>query len=98
MPTTIYDASQITKRKNDKIVSNSFYTNMELNTIPSKPYLGINTASLVTIAKQGKMTDIQKCENGGYRISEGCPCNAPATIPTPPYINRGQVEWATYID
>ena len=76
MPTTVYDASLVTKRKNDKIVSNSFYTNMESNTTPSKPYLGINTASLVTVAKDGKMSNIQKCDNGGYIVSEGCPCNA----------------------
>jgi hypothetical protein len=102
MPTTIYDASQVTKRKNDKIISNSFFTNMQENTIPSKPYLGINTASLVTAAKQGKMSNIQKCIDGGYMISEGCPCNAPVTestpTPVPPHINRGLVEWATYID
>ncbi len=75
MPTTVYDASKITMRKNDKIVSNSFYTNMQQNTTPSKPYLGINTASLVTVAKEGKMSNIEKCIGGGYSVSEGCPCN-----------------------
>jgi len=73
MPTTIYDSSQQTKRLNNKTIAKSFFTNMEENTVPSKPYLGIQIASIVNNAILGKKQEIRKCD-GSYNIDYGCPC------------------------
>lgn len=84
MPTTIYDSSLITKRLNNKTVAKSFFTNTAENITPSKPYLGIDTASIVNVVTQGKIQEIRKCE-GGYDIDYGCPCSQPSAVTEEPF-------------
>lgn len=86
MSTRIYDASQITKRKGEKAVANSFLTRIGSpnNQTGSAPLLGIYDSSIINTVKNGHMTKYaryQACE----QISPGCPCpqlNA-SVIPAP---------------
>ena len=76
MPTTIYDSSLLTKRRNDKTLANSFYTRISppINTTQYGPLLGIYDQSIVNVAKEGTMVQYRKCDGGSTLVNPGCPC------------------------
>jgi hypothetical protein len=83
MPTTIYDASQITKRRGEKATSGSFIRRIQNPTDPttgSAPLLGISSQSIINAVKTGQMTEYRKNDGGCVSISPGCPCNLAAII------------------
>lgn len=75
MPTTIFDSSQLTKRRGDKAIANSFLTRMGFpNNLPgSAPYLGITSNSIMNAVKSGSMTQYTRYPTC-VAISPGCPC------------------------
>lgn len=77
MPTTIYDASLITQRKQNKTISGSFLNRIQNSTNPttgSAPLLGITEQSIINSVKVGKMGEYRKNDGGCTSISTGCPC------------------------
>ncbi len=77
MPTTIYDSSLITQRKQDKTISGSFITRIQNPTNPntgSAPLLGITEQSIINYVKNGQMKFYRKNDGGCTTISNGCPC------------------------
>lgn len=80
MPTTIYDSSQITKRRAEKTISGSFITRIQNPTNPNTgyaPMLGISQQSIINAVKTGQMTEYRKNDGGCTNVSVGCPCNIP---------------------
>lgn len=76
MPTTIYDSSQITHRKQNKTIADSFINRIQNQTNPttgSAPALGITSASIINSVEEGQMQDIRK-NFGCTTINAGCPC------------------------
>jgi hypothetical protein len=85
MPTTIYDSSQLTKRRDEKAKANSFLTRQQAQTTGYAPHLGIYDNSILNDVRSGNMTEYKKCD-GGFRVSPGCPCpgiNSEATVQIP---------------
>jgi hypothetical protein len=77
MPTTIYDSSQITKRRTEKTISGSFITRIQNPTNPNTgyaPLLGISQQSIINPVKTGQMTEYRKNDGGCTNVSAGCPC------------------------
>jgi hypothetical protein len=80
MPTTIYDSSQITKRRLEKAISGSFISRIQNPTNPNTgyaPMLGISQQSIINAVKTGQMTEYRKNDSGCTNVSVGCPCNVP---------------------
>lgn len=78
MPTTIYDSSLITQRKQNKVISGSFINRIQNSTNPttgSAPLLGITEQSIINSVKVGQMSEYRKNDGGCTNISTGCPCN-----------------------
>jgi hypothetical protein len=74
MPSTIYDSSLLTKRRQNKTVSESFITRTQNNTVGSAPLLGISGQSIINNVRTGQMSEYKKVEGGCTIISKGCPC------------------------
>lgn len=77
MPTTIYDSSQITKRRTEKTISGSFISRIQNSTNPTTgyaPLLGISQQSIINAVKTGQMSEYRKNDEGCTNISTGCPC------------------------
>jgi hypothetical protein len=77
MPTTIYDSSQITKRRAQKAISGSFINRIQNPINPTTgyaPILGISEQSIINEVKTGQMTEYRKNDGGCTSISVGCPC------------------------
>lgn len=104
------DASQITKRLQNKTISASFINRLNLNNPPYGMPLGIYDNSILLNVKQGLMSDIRKC-NGSYNIDIGCPCGNVSSnnvssnndlnqnlgqTEIPVMNNRGISQWSTY--
>jgi hypothetical protein len=104
MPTTIYDSSQITQRRRDKAISNSFITRIQNPTNPNTgyaPYLGISQQSIINTVKMGQMPFFRKNDGGCTTMSVGCPCGILSSTdtsdinpPIPPISLNG---WVTRI-
>jgi hypothetical protein len=78
MPTTIYDSSQITKRRGEKVTSGSFINRTQNPTNPTLgygPMLGISSQSIINAVNTGQMTEFRKSDGGCTNVSIGCPCN-----------------------
>jgi hypothetical protein len=78
MPTTIYDASQITKRRMNKVQSADFTNRIQNSSNPSSGYatrLGIYDQSIINTVKVGTMKEFRKQDGGCLAVSNGCPCN-----------------------
>jgi hypothetical protein len=78
MPTTIYDSSLITKRKQNTTIANSFISRIQNgnnSTTGSAPILGITGQSIINSVKTGQMVDYRKNEGGCTIINRGCPCS-----------------------
>jgi hypothetical protein len=78
MPTTIYDSSLITKRKQNTTIANSFISRIQNgnnSTTGSAPILGITEQSIINSVKNGQMIDFRKNEGGCTVINRGCPCS-----------------------
>jgi hypothetical protein len=77
MPTTIYDSSQITKRRAQKTIAESFINRIQNPINPTTgyaPLLGISYQSIINDVKMGQMTEYRKNDGGCTTISLGCPC------------------------
>ena len=74
MPTTIYDSSLITQRRQVKVESGSFLNRIASNNTSYAPALGIWDQSIVNSVKNGQMKYYRKVE-GSTNINTGCPCN-----------------------
>jgi hypothetical protein len=75
----IYDASQLTKRRQERAIAGSFLSPRAPN-LPnvmngSRPLLGISESSIMNSVKTGSMTEITRYD-ACYGISPGCPCPA----------------------
>ena len=82
MPTTIYDSSLLTKRKQDKTIANSFISRIQNPVNPntgSAPLLGITQQSLINTVKLGQMKEYRKNDEGCTTVDRGCPCTPPPT-------------------
>jgi hypothetical protein len=78
MPTTIYDASQITKRRMNKVQSADFTNRIQNSVNPSSGYatrLGIYDQSVINTVKVGTMKEFRKQDGGCLAVNNGCPCN-----------------------
>jgi hypothetical protein len=83
MPTTIYDSSQITKRRAQKTISGSFINRIQNPTNPTTgyaPILGISEQSIINEVKAGQMTEYRKNDGGCTSISVGCPCQSISNV------------------
>jgi hypothetical protein len=77
MPTTIYDASQITYRRKNKAESGSFITRIQNPVQPNTgyaPLLGIYDQSIINTVRNGQMAYYQKGMGGCTTVNNGCPC------------------------
>jgi len=77
MPTTIYDASQITQRRMNKAQSGDFLNRIQNYTTPHTGYaprLGIFDQSIITTVKDGTMKHYRKQDGGVTTVINGCPC------------------------
>ena len=98
MPTTIYDSSLITQRRQNTTISGSFLSRIQSTTNPTTgyaPLLGISQQSIINNVKTGQMTEYRRNIGGSISVSPGCPCFSP-TIPTPPTPLQRE-NWATRI-
>jgi len=78
MPTTIYDASQITKRRMNKVQSADFTNRIQNSSAPSSGYssrLGVYDQSIINTVKVGTMKEFRKQDGGCLAVNNGCPCN-----------------------
>ena len=78
MPTTIYDASQITKRRMNKTQSNDFINRIQNSESPSSGYsarLGVYDQSIINSVKVGSMREFRKQNTGCTAVSNGCQCD-----------------------
>ena len=91
MPTTIYDSSQLTKRRAEKAIAGSFLTRMypPNNLQPQTgygPLPGIYDSSIMNAVKTGHMTEYTRYPTC-VGISPGCPCpELNKSISTSPFI------------
>jgi hypothetical protein len=91
MPTTIYDSSQLTKRRAEKAIAGSFLTRLyPPNLIQPQtgygPLPGIYDSSVMYAVKTGHMTEYTRYP-ACIGISPGCPCpELNASISTSPFI------------
>ena len=91
MPTTIYDSSQLTKRRAEKAIAGSFLTRMypPNNLQPQTgygPLPGIYDSSIMNAVKTGHMTEYTRYPTC-VGISPGCPCpELNRSISTSPFI------------
>jgi hypothetical protein len=77
MPTTIYDASQVTYRRKNKAESGSFITRIQNPVNPNTGYapaLGIWDQSIINTVHNGQMTSYRKGTGGITLVNNGCPC------------------------
>jgi len=80
MPTTIWDSSLITKRRQALTASGSFISRITNPVNPNTSYapsLGIYDNSILNNVKNGKMTYFRKGEGGSVGVGIGCPCPPP---------------------
>jgi hypothetical protein len=76
MPTTIYDSSLLTKRKQDSVQSGSFLTRINNPVNPNTSYapaLGIWDDSILANVRNGQMKFYRK-GGGVVVVNNGCPC------------------------
>jgi len=86
MPTTIYDSSLITQRRQAKTESGSFISRISPWNVPGNmasqpntgyaPLLGIYDQSIINTVKNGNMAYYSKVSGGCTLINNGCPCLA----------------------
>jgi hypothetical protein len=76
MPTTIYDASQVTARRQFRAESGDFAARQQQNLPVYAARLGIHDQSIVNDARRGKMVFYDKREGGAILAYNGCPCNS----------------------
>lgn len=77
MPTTIYDASQITVRRMNKAQSGDFLNRTQNNLTAQTGYAaphGIYDQSLINQVKVGTMVQYRKNDSGAVLAYNGCPC------------------------
>ena len=77
MPTTIYDSSLITKRRQMKAESGNFINRIQNPVQPNTGYapaLGIWDQSIINDVKNGQMVYYRKGTGGCTTIDNGCPC------------------------
>jgi len=77
MPTTIYDSSLITKRRQVKAESGNFINRIQNPIQPNTGYapaLGIWDQSIINGVKDGQMKYYRKGMGGCTTINNGCPC------------------------
>ena len=77
MPTTIYDASQITQRRMNKAQSGDFINRIQNYANPHTGYasrLGIFDQSIINTVKDGTMKHYRKQDGGVTTVINGCPC------------------------
>ncbi len=86
MPIVQNESSRITKRYNNKTISEGYLTRLERAYkngygTPS----GVYDNSIMNNIQEGNMTSYKKCE-GSYEVDRGCPCimNVTSQGPTPP--------------
>lgn len=75
------DASEITRRRQNKTIAGGFVTRMNSNQPTYGASLGFAGDSIVNNVKEGLMKNIVKC-NGSFNVDKGCPC-AEAAIEQP---------------
>jgi hypothetical protein len=76
-----YDSSTLTKRKQNKVISNDFLNRLNSNNLSYGPQLGISSDSILNNVKTGNMKYINKC-SGSFSVDVGCPCaQAPVSQP-----------------
>lgn len=98
-----YDASQLTNRRAERAIAGSFLTPAGNGTNPSnvrgsRPYLGINSQSIINAVRTGQMTEYTRYPTC-VGISPGCPCpETNASVITAPYVPAipGQVTGITF--
>lgn len=76
MPTTIYDSSLITQRRQYKAQSGNFINRIQSTVNPTTgyaPQLGIYDQSVINNVKSGQIKFYKKTE-GCVTINNGCPC------------------------
>jgi hypothetical protein len=79
MPTTIYDASQITQRRMNKAQSGDFINRIQNSVNPNTGYasrLGVFDQSIINTVKDGTMKHYRKQDGGVTIVTNGCPCAA----------------------
>jgi len=79
MSPTIYDASQITKRRMNKAQSGDFINRIQNYASPNTGYasrLGIFDQSIINTVKVGTMKHYRKQDGGETTVNNGCPCTA----------------------
>jgi len=77
MPTTVYDSSLITKRRQMKAESGNFINRIQNPVQPTTGYapaLGIWDQSIINDVKNGQMVYYRKGTGGSTTIDNGCPC------------------------
>jgi hypothetical protein len=77
MPTTIYDASQITQRRMNNAQSGDFLNRIQNYAKPNTGYaprLGIYDQSIINTVKDGVMKHYRKQDGGVTTVINGCPC------------------------
>lgn len=74
MSTTIYDASQITKRRMNKAQSGDFLNRVQ-NNCPAGQGLAAS-GDTINAVKTGSMVQYRKNNGGVYLAYNGCPCNS----------------------
>jgi hypothetical protein len=104
MPTTIYDSSLLTKRRQAKTIANSFLQRLNTQgtvnqTTSYGPLLGVYDASIMNEVKNGTIQYIEKCEGGNTAVDPGCCPDPVYGIPGPVssffiYLNCVIVTWA----
>ena len=98
-----YDSSQLTNRRAERAIAGSFLTPAGNGLNPSnvrgsRPYLGINTQSIINAVRTGQMTEYTRYTTC-VGISPGCPCpETNASVVTAPYVPAipGQVTGITF--
>lgn len=76
MPTTIYDASQITARRMNKAQSGDFLNRTQNNQVSYGASKGIYSQSIINQVKVGTMVSYRKTNGGTTLAYNGCPCNS----------------------
>jgi len=77
MPTTVYDSSLITQRRQNKTEANSFISRIQNYTSPNTGYaprLGISDQSIINVVHTGQMPSYRKGLGGCTIVDNGCPC------------------------
>ena len=78
MPTTVYDASLITKRRQMKAESGNFINRIQPTVGQPNtgyaPALGIWDQSIINDVKNGQMKYYRKGMDGCTTVDNGCPC------------------------